>query len=114
MLVTIFAQVYGICMVRKAQISSALELQTKYSELLRQAPYADADSPFLLHKVLSTSFRISAGVVKQWWSKYRVSEGEVQCMRCILTAFSLSLYACVLTCCGWTSIGVEKSLWRAY
>ncbi len=78
MLVTIFAQVYGICMAPKVQITSALELQTKYSELLRQAPYADAHSPFLLHKVLSTSFRITAGVVKQWWSKYRVSEGEVR------------------------------------
>ena len=73
-----FAQVYAICMAPKPQISSALELQTKYSELLTQAPYVDAHSPFLLHKVLSTSFRITAGVVKQWWSKYRVSEGEVR------------------------------------
>ena len=62
----------------KVQITSALGLQTRYSELLTQAPYVDAQSPYLLHKALSTSIRITAGVVKQWWSLYRVAEGEVR------------------------------------
>ena len=57
----------------KVQISSSLELQMQYSEVLLQAPYVEAQSPYLLHKALSFSIRVTAGVVKQWWSSYRVS-----------------------------------------
>ena len=78
MTVAIFAQVYGIRMPPKVQITSALGLQTRYSELLTQAPYVDAQSPYLLHKALSSSIGITQGIVKQWWSLHRVSEGDVR------------------------------------
>ena len=53
---------------------SAVQLQEKHGELLKVAPYADAPSPFLLHKALwahRPPIRITHAAVKTWFKNYK-------------------------------------------
>lgn len=63
-------------MAPKAHSLSALELENQYSALLKESPYVDARSPFILHKCLlarTPSIIITHGAVKTWWTNYRTT-----------------------------------------
>ena len=52
---------------------TAAQMQEQYGDLLRQSPYADTTSPYLLHKALTQRkphSAVSHGAVKQWWTQY--------------------------------------------
>ena len=54
------------------------QLEEQYGELLRQAPYSEAASPYLLHKALTNRrppIAVSHAAVKHWWKTYKVSGG---------------------------------------
>ena len=53
---------------------SAWQLEEQYGKLLRQTPYSDAGSPYLLHKALNQKrppVKVCYGAVRTWWGKYR-------------------------------------------
>ena len=64
---------------RMAVSLSAAQHQEKHGELLKQAPYADAPSPFLLHKALTSRrppIRITHAAVKTWFAKYKANPNQ--------------------------------------
>ncbi len=47
------------------------QLEEQHGELLRQAPYSEAASPYFLHKALTKRtppIAVSHGTVKEWWT----------------------------------------------
>ncbi len=53
---------------------TASELQAQYGNILAEPPLADATSPYLLHRALTSRhppIAVSDATVKVWWNKYR-------------------------------------------
>ena len=57
---------------------SSQQLHDKYADLLLEAPFSQATSPYLLHKALTERrppIAVSHAAVKHWWKTYKVSGG---------------------------------------
>ena len=66
---------------KRGETPQALAFHRQYAELMSQPPYSEATSPYLLHKCCvqgSPKIEVTAAVIKQWWGKYRVVEGQTR------------------------------------
>ena len=71
----------SLSMPPKVLTINAVELNRRFAVLLAEPPYVEAKTPYWLHHYLTRRVPpvpVSMGTVKQWWMKYKVTEGSIR------------------------------------